>query len=58
MKFVLKSILLWAWKIYRKFKVLSFAECLHRAWLTAKAESVNSERIERAKAAAGIQEVT
>ncbi len=58
MKYDLKSIMLRAWKNYRKYKELSFAECLHRAWITAKAESINSERIERAKVAAGIQEVT
>ena len=37
---------------------LSFAECLHRAWLSAKAEEVNTKRIEKAKAAAGINEDT
>ena len=39
MKYDLKSIMLRAWKNYRKYKELSFAECLHRAWITAKAES-------------------
>ena len=58
MKYDLKSIMLRAWKNYRKYKELSFAECLHRAWITAKAESINAERIERAKAAAGVEEVT
>jgi hypothetical protein len=57
-KYDLKSIMLRAWKNYRKYKELSFAECLHRAWLTAKAESINAERIKRAKAAAGVEEVT
>ena len=42
MKYDLKSIMLRAWKNYRKYKELSFAECLHRAWITAKAESINS----------------
>ena len=55
MKYDLKSIMLRAWKNYRKYKELSFAECLHRAWITAKAESINAERIERAKAAAGVE---
>lgn len=58
MKYDLKSIMLRAWKNHRKYKELSFAECLHRAWITAKAESINAERIERAKAAAGVEEVT
>ena len=58
MKYDLKSIMLRAWKNYRKYKELSFAECLHRAWLTAKAESIKAERIKRAKAAAGVEEVT
>ena len=53
MKYDLKSIMLRAWKNHRKYKELSFAECLHRAWITAK-----EERIERAKAAAGVEEVT
>ena len=58
MKYDLKSIMLRAWKNHRKYKELSFAECLHRAWITAKEESINAERIERAKAAAGVEEVT
>lgn len=47
-----------AWKNYRENKGLSFGECLHRAWLTAKAEEVNTKRIEVTKAAAGIAEET
>lgn len=47
-----------AWNIYRKSKELGFAECLHRAWLSAKAEEVNAKRIEQAKTAAGITETT
>ena len=53
MKYNLRAIMLRAWKNYRKMQ-LSFAECLHRAWLSAKAEEVNTKRIENAKAAAGI----
>ena len=52
----LRKIMLRAWRIYRKGEGLSFAECLHRAWITAKAEPVNAERVEAAKAAAGIIE--
>ena len=44
-----------AWKNYRKGG-MSFAEALHRAWLTAKAEPVNAARVADAKAAAGITE--
>lgn len=49
-----------AWKVYRqnKEKGISFAESLHRAWLSAKAEEVNAKRIEDAKQAAGITEET
>lgn len=57
MKYNLRAIMLRAWKSYRKMR-LSFAECLHRAWLSAKAEVVNEERIQRAKAEAGISEDT
>ena len=46
-----------AWKNYRKYDI-SFAEALHRARISAKAEEINSERIERSKAAAGITETT
>lgn len=45
-----------AWKNYRKFKDISFSEALHRAWLTAKAESINADRIEKSKVAAGVTE--
>ena len=58
MKFNLRKIMLRAWELYRKGEGLSFAECLHRAWLTAKAEPVNAQRIEDAKAAAGVTEDT
>ena len=55
MKFDLRKIMLRAWKIFRKGAV-TFAEALHRAWLTAKAEPINVQRIEAAKAAAGVLE--
>ena len=51
MKYNLSKIMLKAWKVYRKTKNISFAEALHRAWLSAK-------RIEDAKHAAGITEET
>ena len=57
MRYNLRKIMLAAWSLYRKSDH-SFAECLHRAWLSAKAEPVNAERIEAAKAAAGITEQT
>lgn len=47
-----------AWKIFRKATHLEFAECLHRAWLSAKALEINNQRIENAKKAAGITEET
>ena len=39
-------------------KDIRFAEALHRAWLSAKAEEINAKRIENAKQAAGIAEET
>lgn len=56
-KWNLRAIMLHAWRLFRKLG-LSFAECLHRAWLSAKAAPVNAQRIEEAKAAAGITEDT
>lgn len=58
MKYNLSKIMLKAWKIYRKETGISFAEALHRAWLSAKAEGINGKRIEQSKAAAGITEKT
>lgn len=55
MKYDLRKIMVNAWKIFRKYAV-SFAEALHRAWLSAKAELINSQRITAAKAAAGVSE--
>lgn len=52
MKYNLSKIMLKAWKVYRKTKNISFAEALHRAWLSAKAEEVNNSRVESAKKAA------
>ena len=49
MKYNLSKIMLKAWKIYRKTKDIHFAEALHRAWLSAKAEEINAKRIENAK---------
>lgn len=55
MKYNLSEIMTRAWGIFRKAAV-SFAEALHRAWQSVKAEPVNAERIAAAKAAAGITE--
>ena len=57
-KYDLRAIMLRAWRLYREGKGLSFAECLHRAWISEKAAPINAERIEAAKAAAGITEQT
>jgi hypothetical protein len=57
-KFNLRNIMLKAWKIFRSATHLEFAECLHRAWLSAKALEINNKRIENAKNAAGITEET
>ena len=56
--FNLKEIMLRAWRLYRENEEISFAEALHRSWLSAKAEPVNAERVAEAKAAAGIEEET
>ena len=55
MKYDLRAIMRRAWKLFRKLGI-SFSECLHRAWLTAKAAEVNESRIQAAKAAAGVTE--
>lgn len=55
MKYNLKAIMLRAWRNYRKGG-LTFSEALHRAWLSEKAAPVNAQRIEAAKAEAGISE--
>ena len=57
-KFDLRAIMTRAWKLFRKFSDLPFGECLHRAWLSAKAEEVNTKRIEATKLAAGVTEET
>lgn len=56
-KYDLQAIMTRAWKIFRKVQV-TFAEALHRSWLSAKAEEINQKRIERAKAAAEVTEET
>ena len=55
MRYDLRAIMLRAWRLYREGKG-SFAECLHRAWISEKAAPVNAERIEAAKQTAGISE--
>ena len=57
-KYDLRAIMLRAWRLYRETEGLSFAEALHRAWLSEKAAPINAERIEAAKAEAGITEQT
>lgn len=58
MRYNLSKVMLKAWKIYRqnKEKGVNFAESLHRAWLSIKAEKVNNTRIETAKKAANVTE--
>lgn len=51
----LRNIMLRAWELYRKGG-LSFAECLHRSWLSEKAAPVNAQRIQEAKEAAKVDE--
>ena len=54
----LSKLMTSAWALFRSGKGLEFGECLHRAWLSAKAAPINAERIAEAKAAAGITEET
>ena len=55
MKYNLSEIMSHAWRLFHKLQI-SFSEALHRAWISAKAQPVNAERIEAAKTAAGIVE--
>lgn len=55
MKYDLKAIMQAAWRNFRKYAV-TFAEALHRAWLSAKAAPINAQRIEAARQAAGVWE--
>lgn len=57
-RFNLSKIMKKAWELFRSLKDISFSECLHRAWLSAKAIEINAERIRKAKQAAGIEETT
>ena len=56
--FNLKEIMFRAWRLFRANEELTFAEALHRSWLSAKAEPINAARIAEAKAAAGVEEET
>ncbi len=55
MAYDVKKIMARAWVNARKAD-LPFGEALHRAWLSAKAEPVNTARIEAARIAAGVNE--
>ena len=55
MRYDLRAIMQRAWHNFRKGG-MSFPEALHRAWLSAKTEPFNAQRIEEAKAAAGVCE--
>ena len=55
MKYDLHKIMCRAWALYRK-GVAAFAECLHRAWASAKAQPVNDRRIREAQQSAGVTE--
>ena len=55
MRYNLRAIMSAAWRIFRKHAV-TFAEALHRAWISAKAEPINAQRIREAAATAGVNE--
>lgn len=50
--FDLREIMVRAWELYRADAEISFAEALHRSWVSAK----NAGRIAKAKADAGVSE--
>ena len=54
-KYDLSQIMTRAWQLYRK-GVAAFAECLHRAWMAAKAAPINAQRIEESRQAFGVTE--
>ena len=56
-KWNLSAIMKRAWTIFRRAAgEIKFAEALHRAWNSEKAAPMNRQRIETAKATAGITE--
>ena len=55
MTYNLHEIMCKAWKLFRK-GIGTFAECLHRAWNSAKAEPINAQRIVEARQSAGVTE--
>lgn len=55
MKYDLARIMRNAWSNFRRHNI-TFAEALHRAWLSAKARPINDQRIREAAASAGITE--
>lgn len=57
-KYNLSQLMARAWTIYRKAQGITFGEALHRSWLAEKAQAINAQRIEAAKAEAGITETT
>lgn len=57
-KYDMRTIMVRAWNLFRKLGEITFAEALHRSWISEKAAPINAERIAAAKAAAGIIEET
>ena len=55
MTYNLHEIMCKAWKLFRK-GIGTFAECLHRAWNSAKAEPIYAQRIAEARQSAGVTE--
>lgn len=55
MKYNMSEIMKRAWNLFHKMGI-SFAEALHRSWNAAKAAPINADRINRAKATAGVTE--
>ena len=55
MRYNTREIMLHAWNNFRRGGI-TFAEALHRAWLSAKAKPINTARIEAMAYAAGVSE--
>ncbi len=54
-RFDLSKVMKKAWAIFRKYAI-TFAEALHRAWQSIKAEPINAARVKLAAYEAGITE--
>ena len=54
MTYNLHEIMCKAWKLFRK-GIGTFAECLHRAWNSAKAEPINASALQKPSRPPGLK---